>query len=100
MGKLQVYVLENDDAGSAPIDPASVQVVVGSGHGDTVLGASGTVQYTPLPGYAGPDEFGYTVADINGVRSNVATVSLDVVKPVIPPTANDLGPFKVEGNID
>ncbi len=39
--------------------------------------ATGTVSYTPVPGYSGPDTFSFRASDANG-NSNVATARLTV----------------------
>jgi hypothetical protein len=45
-----------------------------------LTGAAPKVTYTPDPGYAGPDGFTFFVTDSQGLKSNVATVSITVVK--------------------
>ena len=40
----------------------------------------GTVTFTPKKGFSGTDTFKYTVNDTAGLTSNVATVTVNVVK--------------------
>ena len=69
-----VAVLANDTGlGDAPVvvtatDPAS---------GTTVIGAGGTVVYTPDAGFRGTDTFMYTVRDVDN-QSGTATVTVTV----------------------
>src|SRR5262249_24004378 len=48
----------------------------------------GLVQYTPDPGYVGPDSFAYTVRDNAGAVSNQAIATLSII-PNQPPVAAD-----------
>ncbi|MEV4642653.1 Ig-like domain-containing protein [Actinoplanes sp. NPDC049548] len=80
-----IPVLGNDtDAENDPITvtagPAAPQ------HGTITVQPDGSIRYTPDPGYAGPDSFGYTVSDPAG-GSNSATVTVDVANAV--PVATD-----------
>jgi hypothetical protein len=59
--------------------------VTAPSHGSTVLNADGSVKYTPVATYFGPDAFTYTVSD--GLLTASATVSLDVRFGNIPPVA-------------
>ncbi|HPD14740.1 MAG TPA: peptidylprolyl isomerase [Planctomycetota bacterium] len=74
-----IDVLANDVATSSPLDPASVTVGTAPSHGQTSVNPdTGEITYTPDPGYTGPDTFTYTVADMLGTLSAVATVSMTV----------------------
>jgi len=55
-----------------------VQIVSKPTHGDVSITSSGSVVYTPASGFAGSDSFTYTVKDVQGALSNVATVSVTV----------------------
>jgi uncharacterized repeat protein (TIGR01451 family)/gliding motility-associated-like protein len=81
---VNIPILINDVAGSSPINPASVVIVTNPTHGTLTINPDGTVTYKPEPNYSGPDSFVYTVKDQNGLTSNPATVTIDVIpsKPV------------------
>ncbi|WP_257957529.1 Ig-like domain-containing protein, partial [Parapedobacter tibetensis] len=84
-------VLDNDEDGDAPLDSTPVTITTPPTNGTVeVEPETGDITYTPDPGYTGPDTFEYTVDDENGVPSNPATVTVDVVEPE-PPVANDDG---------
>jgi Lamin Tail Domain/CotH kinase protein/Concanavalin A-like lectin/glucanases superfamily/Bacterial Ig domain len=53
-------------------------------HG-TLTGTAPNLTYTPAPGYHGADSFQFTAND-GTYTSNVATVSLTVIPPPLPPT--------------
>jgi uncharacterized repeat protein (TIGR01451 family) len=61
---VQIDVLANDSARSAPLDPASLQVVTAPTHG-SVQCANGLCSYTPAAGFAGTDSFRYRVCDVS-----------------------------------
>ncbi len=53
-------------------------------HG-TLSGTAPNLTYTPAAGYYGPDSFAFTASNTS-YTSNVATVSITVVAPPLPPT--------------
>jgi Tol biopolymer transport system component len=65
-------------------DPITRSIVRPPAHGTlgAIDQASGTVSYTPTPGFAGPDSFSFQGADASGA-SNIATASL-IVAPAPP----------------
>jgi ELWxxDGT repeat protein len=73
-----IDILANDSESGGTIDTSSVQIVTKPMHGDASIASSGAVVYTPVSGFTGSDTFTYTVADVQGARSNVATVSVTV----------------------
>lgn len=74
-----IDVLANDVATSSPLDPSSVTVGTAPTHGQTSVNpVTGEITYTPETGYIGPDSFTYTVADLLGALSAVATVNVTV----------------------
>ncbi|RKZ56853.1 MAG: hypothetical protein DRQ44_16355, partial [Gammaproteobacteria bacterium] len=78
-GIVDVDVLSNDTAGIVAIDPATVNIVVLPANGNVnVDGITGLVTYTHTGIDTTNDSFTYTVDDINGVTSNIATVSVTV----------------------
>lgn len=66
-------------SGGATIDPNSVVIVDGPNNGTLELGDDATLIFTPNADFTGRDAFTFTVADINGLRSNESTVNLRVV---------------------
>ncbi|WP_257669673.1 Ig-like domain-containing protein [Parapedobacter tibetensis] len=84
-----IPVLDNDEEGDSPIDPTKVTITTPPTNGTVEVDPeTGDITYTPDPGFEGEDTFEYTVDDENGVPSNPATVTVDVVEPE-PPVAND-----------
>jgi hypothetical protein len=82
---IDVLANDSDPDGPGKIDPSTVTVVGGPGHGSVVVNdATGAITYTPSGGFSGVDTFTYTVKDFPGATSNVATVTV----AVNPPTAN------------
>ncbi|MBC9798701.1 Ig-like domain-containing protein, partial [Sinomicrobium weinanense] len=73
-----IPVLDNDVAGNAPIDPATVTIGTAPANGTPVVNPDGTVEYTPNTGYEGEDSFTYTVKDDEGYISNEATVTITI----------------------
>lgn len=67
-------VLANDSDLDSAMLTASVATDVS--HGVLALAADGSFDYTPDPGYSGPDGFTYTAED--GVLSATASVTIDV----------------------
>jgi|GEM_PF-3282199 len=86
-GNVTIPVLNNDNAGTNPIEPSSLTIVTQPAHGIVTVNADGTVVYTPAAGYSGPDAFTYKVQDGLGNWSNVGTVNVTVT--AIPPVVTD-----------
>ncbi len=83
-----VTVVTNDTDAIGGIDNTSIVVTAQPANGTAVSNGDGTVTYTPNGGFTGPtDTFTYTVSDIYGQVSNVATVTITFNN--IPPVAND-----------
>src|SRR4030095_1812494 len=83
-----INVLENDTDpdGNDKLDPTSVNIVSGPTHGSvSVDGSTGSITYTPVDGFSGPDHFSYTVQDVANATSNPGQVNVVVNRP----TAND-----------
>gem|GEM_PF-2151075 len=81
-----VNLLANDVAGTTPIDPASVdldpstpgiQNSITTAEGTWTV-VNGTLTFTPAPDFNGIATISYTVADMNGLVSNVGAVSVTV----------------------
>jgi FtsP/CotA-like multicopper oxidase with cupredoxin domain len=84
-------VVANDTDADGTIDAATVDLDPGTGGlqnsvstqrgGQATVNASGQVTYTPpRASFRGTDTFQYTVNDNDGATSNVATVSINVVR--------------------
>ncbi|WP_461534476.1 Ig-like domain-containing protein, partial [Sinomicrobium sp.] len=87
---VDIDILANDVAGDAALDFASVTIATAPQHGTfAVDAATGVVTYTPESGYEGADSFTYTVKDVDGFESNVATVTINIVPAPTGPIAND-----------
>ncbi|OKS87531.1 Ig-like domain-containing protein [Mucilaginibacter polytrichastri] len=80
-----IPVINNDQAGSADLDPTTITIITQPAHGTLIVDpVTGLVTYTPALNYAGPDQFTYTIRDKNGAVSNVATVTINTNdRPVI-----------------
>jgi FtsP/CotA-like multicopper oxidase with cupredoxin domain len=78
-----IHVLANDSDPDGSLNSATVTVVSGpSKVGSTAVASStGTITYTPKQKFQGTDVFTYQVPDDDGALSNVATVTVNVVKP-------------------
>jgi hypothetical protein len=77
---MSIAVLNNDYGMTAPLNPASVQVVTPPQNGAVVVDPStGNAWYFPDDGFYGSDAFTYVVSNANGQISNVATVSIYVM---------------------
>jgi Bacterial Ig domain len=82
--QLGIDVLRNDDAGSAPLDPATLGVAVPPGHGTAVVEGDHTLSYTPAKGYEGSDSFAYRVCDTGGACAEASVfVSHDASEPYV-----------------
>ncbi len=77
-----IAVLINDIDPDGTLDRSSINIMTSPAHGTvTVMRTgfrAGRVFYTPNAGYHGQDTFTYDVADNQGNRSNVATVTVTV----------------------
>lgn len=75
-----IGLVGDDTPGTAAIDLSSVVIVSGPSLGGTVsVSALGVADYQGPLNIKGTETFTYTVDDINGVTSNVATVSVNIV---------------------
>jgi CshA-type fibril repeat protein len=96
-GSASVAVLANDGDDNGQIDPTSVRLEgadAGSGGlvrtvaGEgvfTVSAATGAITFAPIANFAGsPTVQGYTVADAQGLRSNVAALAITMTGGVVP----------------
>ena len=61
-----LYVLSNDTDVDSAIDRTTLRIEVGPTSGTVAIQADGSVRYTPRAGFAGTDQFRYTVQDDDG----------------------------------
>ena len=73
-----IDVLGNDTDVDSALDPASVTVVDEPDNGSFNIETDGSITYTPDLDFSGEDSFTYTVADVEGLASNSATVAITV----------------------
>lgn len=100
-----IPVLNNDMWVFAPLDIDSVDIVDAPAHGSAhVDPATGYIWYFPQSGFIGTDTLTYTVFDMIGQESNVATVT--IVVGDLPPaildfhaTPSSLGVWKFSGRV-
>ena len=89
-----ISLLPNDQSQYNNIDPSSVTIVSNVGNGTLTIDATtGIVTYTPATAFLGSDTFTYTIRDLNGNISNIATVTITVTPVNDPPVAVDDGPI-------
>lgn len=90
---VDIDVLDNDVAGSAPLDPTSVSFVSGteppaSEGVFTVNGTTGLVTFTPANGFTGTSTIDYEVCDDNSLCDQ-ATITVTITGSLQGPTAVD-----------
>ena len=81
-GAVDIDVLANDVSDST----LAVQSVGNAAHGTVALQADGSVRYSPVADYYGPDGFTYVATDLEGVSAS-ALVSITVTAVNDPPIA-------------
>jgi len=75
-------ILRNDDDADGRLDPGSVGVVSLPDHGSVAAADTGTIAYTPDPGFGGDDRYTYVVRDgVGGADTAAVTVR---VRPPAP----------------
>lgn len=80
--------LDLDDPNSIDLTSIIIDTDPQSGY-VTIDTIAGTVSYTPQTNYVGQDSFQYSMADEDGLRSNVATVNIDIHPVNDPPNLVD-----------
>ncbi|WP_443937397.1 gliding motility-associated C-terminal domain-containing protein [Pedobacter sp. MW01-1-1] len=76
---IPISILVNDVKGFADINPATITIIQPTANGTTTINnTTGVVTYSPNTNYYGTDAFTYTVKDVNGQVSNVATVNITI----------------------
>jgi gliding motility-associated-like protein len=75
-----IPILSNDTySGTATLNRSKVQIVASAANGTVQVSPTGELTYTPNSGFEGIDQLTYTITDINGVVSNIATVTITVL---------------------
>ncbi len=88
---VEINVLTNDSDPDGSLNPASVTVMSGPGHGATAVDATnGQITYTPAPGYVGSDTFTYQVCD-NGGACSIGLVTVAISPSRRPATTRPPG---------
>ncbi len=77
----------NDTDPDNPLDLTSIQIVGAPANGSILVNGDGTVTYTHDGSETTTDTFTYTIQDLSGATSNVATVSITVNPVNDAPTA-------------
>lgn len=96
---LSIQVLQNDD--DADGDPLTVEIVAGPSSSQGAVSVQGdqrTVRFVPAPDFAGIASFSYVAVDGTGKRSNVASVTVNVIAcaqglPVAPDRPFEFTPY-------
>jgi len=85
-----IDVLGNDTDIDSALNPASITIVSSPSHGTVDVSPSGLVTFTPSGTNEFTDSFTYTVEDVEGAVSNVATVNLvSFLSGIAPVAVND-----------
>jgi len=82
---LSVRTNDSDPEGDYMTQAATSQPT----HGTLRTAGSYAFYYTPEAGYYGPDSFTYQLTDDYGGVSNTAVVTINNVRPIVAPSAND-----------
>ncbi|MDO8448456.1 MAG: Ig-like domain-containing protein, partial [Rhodoferax sp.] len=85
-----VDVFPNDFDRTGMLDPATITAVRRPAHGSAVNAGGGKFSYTPAAGFAGVDDFTYTIRNSGGAISNIATATVIVKRSnKLPVARND-----------
>src|SRR5690606_11934243 len=74
-------VLANDQDSDGTLQPSSVLLTLAPQHGSAIVNANGTITYQHNGSSGTTDTFRYSVADDDGLRSNEATVTINLQAP-------------------
>lgn len=75
---LKLYPAANDTDVDGVVVPRTLTILTPPRQGQVLVGPSGSVTYTPSPGFSGKDAFSYVVWDDAGARSNAAAVFIEL----------------------
>ena len=76
-GSMKLYLATNDTDVDGAVVPGTLTILSPPRQGQVRVGPSGSVTYTPDPGFSGRDAFSYVVWDDRGARSNAAAVFIE-----------------------
>ncbi|NQX43097.1 gliding motility-associated C-terminal domain-containing protein, partial [Pedobacter steynii] len=79
--EVMVPVANNDRPSLFPLDVSTIDVKTQPLHGVLQMNKDGKIIYQPNKGYSGVEKFTYMINDENGLRSNIAVVTINVVPP-------------------
>jgi VCBS repeat-containing protein len=88
-------LLANDHDVDSQLDPASIVITRLPSAGTAEVTSEGLLRYTPAPGFVGTDSLSYTVRDAQGLLSNEAMVTLEIITS---PWQNQSQNVDVNGN--
>jgi VCBS repeat-containing protein len=77
--QVTIDVLANDFDTDGTLNRSSVNIVSPPNFGTAFAQADGTIVYIPQNGFTGTATLGYVVSDNDGLASNIATVTIQVV---------------------
>jgi hypothetical protein len=77
--QVTIDVLANDYDTDGTLNRSSVNIVSPPNFGTAFAQADGTIVYIPQNGFTGTATLGYVVSDNDGLASNIATVTIQVV---------------------
>lgn len=85
-----IDVLQNDSDRDGTLDPSSVRIVGGPDSGVATVQSNGKVSFTANAQFLGLATFQYIVADNDGLASNIADVTINVVRSIYQNPVNNL----------
>jgi ELWxxDGT repeat protein len=88
---IAISVLSNDSDADGSLNTGSVVVTANPLHGSAVVGADGTITYTPAASFSGADSLAYTVNDDQGASSAPAKVQITVTAAPATPSSGGGG---------
>lgn len=92
---LTIVALVNDFLDGRPIpENALIEVTTPPENGSVEVNTDQTLTYTPDPGFIGMDRIRYRIG-VNGEVSNVATVSVRVIEPLVQPVDLEVRPLRI-----
>ncbi|MEM7273382.1 MAG: HD domain-containing phosphohydrolase [Actinomycetota bacterium] len=74
----KIKVLSNDDAGDAPLDPSTLEIIDEPDHASSFRVRNGQIRYTSDEDFEGVDELRYRICDVDGL-CDTAWVTITVV---------------------